>query len=200
MAKRNSNDHYAERAKQLGYPARSVFKLEEIMQKNSFIKKEMTVLDLGAAPGSWSLYLARQGVKVVALDLKPLTVKHPNITALQGDMFSAELAIQLSKLAPFDVVVSDAAPATSGDRLVDASRSHELAEMAFNLALTYLKPQGSFLVKVFQNGDELELLKQLKANFKEVKVVRPQAVRSESFECYFLAKLAGPVIKVANRP
>jgi 23S rRNA (uridine2552-2'-O)-methyltransferase len=188
MATRKSNDHFAARAHAMGYPARSVFKLEEILAKNSFIKQGVKVLDLGAAPGSWSLFLARKfEAQLISIDLKKIEVAHPLITALQGDMFSPLMADKLANFAPYKAIISDAAPATTGDRLVDASRSQELAECAFKLAQNYLELGGSFLVKVFQNGGEQQLLNTLKNHFVNVKIMRPQAVRSESFEIYFLA-------------
>jgi 23S rRNA (uridine2552-2'-O)-methyltransferase len=189
MAVRKSNDHFARRAKAMGYPARSVFKLEEILERHPVVKKGMRLLDLGAAPGSWSLYLAKKReAQVVSADLKPLEVKHEGIIEVRGDIFSEETGRQLAAYGPYDAVVSDAAPATSGDRLVDASRSQELALQALLLAVKYLKKGGFFLVKVFQNGGEQELLDTMKKSFTSVKILKPKAVRSESFEVYFLGQ------------
>ncbi|MGL4524830.1 MAG: SAM-dependent methyltransferase [Spirochaetia bacterium] len=187
MAKRTQNDHYAMLAKRKGYPARSVFKLEEILQKYPLIKKNDLVLDLGAAPGSFSLYLAKKiEARVVACDLKPLQVQHPEIHMIQGDFTHAEILKKIGCYGLYNAVISDAAPATTGDRLVDGARSLALVEQAWKISGSFLMPQGVFMAKVFEHGDERDFMKKLDSYFDVVKAVRPKAIRSESMEFYIL--------------
>lgn len=186
--KRTTNDHYAEKAKQMGYPARSIFKLEEILDKHpSLIKVDSKVLDLGAAPGSWSLYLAKKKqVEVIACDLKPLTITHPNITMVQGDFTSDNVINKLKSFGLYSLLVCDAAPSTSGDRDVDCAKSHELVDYAIQLADMCVEVGGHIIVKIFTNGDEKEQINTLKAKYTDVKILKPKAVRKESFETYLI--------------
>jgi 23S rRNA (uridine2552-2'-O)-methyltransferase len=185
-------DHYARRAAREGYPARSVYKLEEINQRFNVIKKGARVLDIGASPGSFSKYaleVAGKKGSVVAVDLKPDMVRLPPVrfTFLQGDAFSGEISDKIRELGPFDTVLSDAAPSTTGNRTVDTARSFALAEGAVFLALEVLRPGGALVVKVFQSGDEKELLEHLKRSFVTVRIAKPKASRKGSFEVFFVA-------------
>lgn len=176
----------------MGYPARSVFKLEEIQKRWSPIKRGSAVLDVGAAPGSWTLYTLKalgQGTRVTAVDLKPLSITAPKNTTLrflQGDVFSKEAADFLSEGEPYGCVLSDAAPSTSGNRLVDARKSYDLVMRVIDLAEKWLKPGGNLVVKVFQGGDEGEIRDRIKSLFHEEKTFKPKAVRNESMEIYML--------------
>ncbi len=188
---RASNDFWAEKAKHDGYPARSVYKLEEILTKTSLITKQALVLDLGAAPGSWSLFLSRvYQARVISCDLKPLQLpqKPKNITMVQGDFFTDEIMAKLQSYAPFAAVVCDAAPSTTGDRLVDCGRSYHLAARSLEMARLLLQPGGGFITKMFAGGDEQELITLAKSYFTSVKIMRPKAVRKESFEFYIVGK------------
>lgn len=182
-------DHYAVRAKKEGYPARSVYKLEEIQAKFRVIHKGGRLLDVGAAPGSWTLYalkvLSGSG-SIAAVDLVPLTLRNlpKNATFLQGDITDGEIAGRVSSLGPFDLVMSDAAPATSGNRTVDAGRSFRLVWDILNLASRVLIPGGSVVVKVFQGGDEHEIIDRLREEYESAKVFKPKASRKSSFETY----------------
>jgi 23S rRNA (uridine2552-2'-O)-methyltransferase len=156
------------------------------------IKKGMAVLDVGAAPGSWSLYVLRslqQTGRLVAVDLKPFKLKgnHPNLFTMAADIFSQEAGDFLKQKGPYQLIISDAAPNTSGNRLVDTRKSFDLVEMVLNLAETQLAPGGAVLCKIFQGGDEEELFDRMKNSFKSVRRVKPKAVRPESFESYFIA-------------
>jgi 23S rRNA (uridine2552-2'-O)-methyltransferase len=184
-------DFYTQKAKKEGYPARSVYKLQEIDQKNSLIKPGMRVLDVGASPGSWSLYVIKKlkGKGVLAgVDLKPLNLnkKYPNFSFFQGDVFTQEAGDFLREKGPYDLLLSDAAPNTSGNRLVDTRRSYDLVELVINLAAEQVGKGGSMVVKVFQGGDEDELFEKMGVLFTHVKRFKPKAVRSESFEIYFI--------------
>lgn len=190
MAKRKQ-DHYGDRAKKEGYPARSVYKLEEIQKKHRVIHRGARVLDIGAAPGSWSMFAAdiARGGSVVAVDLQEfeLPENYKNVKIFRGDAFSDEIRGQISPLAPFDALLSDAAPSTSGNKTVDTARSHALAEGCIELAFNLLKPGGNLVVKIFQGGDEKELIDTLRRSWKTVKPFKPSASRKESFEIFLVA-------------
>lgn len=184
-------DFWSQKAFKEGYPARSVYKLKEIDEKFNFFKSSSVVLDLGAAPGSWTTYLLRnlgENGKVVSCDLNPLSksVKGDNLTFLQGDLNAPEIRHQIKALGPFDCVVCDAAPKTTGNKTVDTLRSKGLVEMAIYYAETMLKTGGNFCVKIFQNGDQGELLKKMRTIFTSAKGFKPQACRSESFETFLI--------------
>ena len=184
-------DFWSRKAFAEGYPARSVYKLKEIDEKFGFIKKNYTVLDLGAAPGSWTTFLLRTmngSGKVVSCDLNPLAkdVKSDNLEFIQGDLNAPEVRQKIKELGPYDLVVCDAAPLTTGNRMVDTARSESLVEMAIWYASTMLKPGGNFTVKIFQNGDQQKLLKSMREIFTSARGFKPEACRSESFETYLI--------------
>lgn len=162
MAKtrRDIADHYTLRAHKEGYPARSVYKLEEINEKNQIIKVGDTVLDVGAAPGSWTLYTHRQLIKgkglIVAVDLNPLelnAIPH-TVISYTGDAFSPEIREKLISHGPYDAIISDAAPKTTGVRTVDTSRSEYIGEQILLLAEEHLKRGGNLVFKLFQGGGD----------------------------------------------
>lgn len=184
-------DFWSQKAFSEGYPARSVYKLKEIDEKFGMIKKNYTVLDLGAAPGSWTVFLLRQleGTgKVVSCDLNPLSksVKGDSLTFIQGDLNAPEIRKQIKENGPYDLVVCDAAPKTTGNRTVDTARSEQLVEMAVWYAQTMLKTGGNFAVKIFQNGDQQKILKSMREIFTAAKGFKPEACRAESFETYLI--------------
>ena len=185
------SDYWSQKAFSEGYPARSVYKLKEIDEKFGMIKKNYTVLDLGAAPGSWTTFLLRamDGTgKVVSCDLNPLSkdVKSDNLVFIQGDLNDNEIRSAIKAEGPFDLVVCDAAPLTTGNRIVDTARSQGLVKMAIYYAQTMLKKGGSFAVKIFQNGDQQALLKMMRETFTSAKGFKPVACRAESFETYLI--------------
>ena len=184
-------DFWSRKAFSEGYPARSVYKLQEIDQKFSMIKKNYRVLDLGAAPGSWTTFLLRtlgSSGKVVSCDLNPLAkdVKGDNLVFIQGDLNEADIRDAIQKEGPFDLVVCDAAPLTTGNRVVDTARSTGLVKMAVWYAQTMLRTGGNFAVKIFQNGDQQKILKEMRELFATAKGFKPEACRSESFETYLI--------------
>ncbi len=184
-------DYWSQKAFKEGYPARSVYKLEEIDQKFGMLKKNYTVLDLGSAPGSWTTWLLRQlnGTgKVVSVDLNPLakSVKGDNLVFFQGDLLSEEIRNKITQEGPYDLVVCDAAPLTTGNKVVDTGRSKALVEMAIWYAEQMLKSGANFCVKIFQNGDQQKLLMKMKEIFNSAKGFKPQACRRESFETYLI--------------
>lgn len=184
-------DFWTRKAFSEGYPARSVYKLQEIDEKFKLIKKNCAVLDLGAAPGSWTTFLMRkmEGTgKVVSCDLNPLAkdVKGDNLVFIQGDLNEKEIRSEIQKNGPYDLVVCDAAPLTTGNRTVDTARSQGLVEMALWYARTMLKTGGTFVVKLFQNGDQQRFLKDMREIFAAAKGFKPEACRKESFETYLV--------------
>lgn len=190
----NRKNFYTDKARELGYPARSVFKLEEIDKKLKLIKVGFKVLDLGAAPGSWSIYAAKkigpQG-KIIAIDLSPLKIQLKNVFFYQQDLFDVDekFLAQIKErhgIDRFDLVLSDAAPATSGIRNTDAVRSLELVEQAFAIAKMCLKNKGNFVVKVFESNEINDLLKEAQKYFGRFMRFRPQAVRKISKEFYLV--------------
>ncbi len=184
-------DFWSQKAFKEGYPARSVYKLQEIDQKFGFIKKGYTVLDLGAAPGSWTTWLLRTvdpTSKIVSVDLNPLSkdVHGDNLVFFQGDLLSEEIRNKITEQGPYDCVVCDAAPLTTGNRVIDTARSKALVEMAIWYAQVMLKSGGNFCVKIFQNGDQQAFLKKMREIFTSAKGFKPEACRSESFETYLI--------------
>lgn len=184
-------DFWSRKAFSEGYPARSVYKLKEIDEKFGMIKKNYQVLDLGSAPGSWTTFLLRSldGTgKVVSCDLNPLAkdVKGDNLVFIQGDLNEESVRNQIQAHGPFDLVVCDAAPLTTGNRTVDTARSRGLVQMAIWYAQTMLRTGGNFAVKIFQNGDQAAILKQLRDMFESAKGFKPVACRAESFETYLI--------------
>ncbi|MBQ5780832.1 MAG: RlmE family RNA methyltransferase [Spirochaetaceae bacterium] len=184
-------DFYSQKAFAEGYPARSVFKLEEMDNRFSLLKKGFKVLDLGAAPGSWTMFALKKvgsGGSVFAVDLKDLSknLNAPNLTFIKGDLFADNIQEAVTKAAPFDLVISDAAPATTGNRIVDTAQSEGLAELALFYAEKMLKPGGCFVAKIFQGGGQQKLLADMRKIFEESKGFKPKACRNESFETYLV--------------
>jgi 23S rRNA (uridine2552-2'-O)-methyltransferase len=200
MAKKNPYkraDHFTVAAKKQGYPARSVFKLEEIDRRVHLLKSGMRVLDLGAAPGSWMLYtsqkIGRAG-KLLAVDLSAIEVPVPeNTTFLQGDALSLENEA-LAMYAPYDVVLSDMAPNTTGNRLGDQTRSFELFMRALAVAEKLVKPGGAFVGKIFMGEDFPHAKKELKRIFGEDRALRPEGTRTNSYELFLVGLGRKPVV------
>ncbi|MDD2232309.1 MAG: RlmE family RNA methyltransferase [Sphaerochaetaceae bacterium] len=191
-SRRDKADSYTQRAHKEGYPARSVYKLEEIQQSCRIMKPGDKVLDVGAAPGSWTLYVHRQILKgkgdIVSVDLNPLNLNPvpPTVTMFVGDAFSKEIRAKLTERGPYDAIISDAAPMTTGNRSVDTSRSEYLAEQVVMLADEQLKPHGNLVIKIFQGGGQEAILKDLRTKYAKAKTLKPKACRSDSFETYLI--------------
>ncbi len=189
---KNYRDYYFKRAKKEDYPARSVYKLKEMDKKFNLFKRGQKVLDLGASPGSWTKYakerIGREG-EVVAVDLNPLKIPLGNeIIFYQGDILNRdeELDEILKEKSPFDIVMSDMAPKTTGIRITDQTRSLELAEMALEISREFLKKDGIFIVKIFNGPDVPGFQKRVRNFFKTLKTYKPKSSRSESKETYIL--------------
>ena len=192
---RRPQDHFGERAKREGFPARSVYKLQEIDRRVQLLRRGQRVLDLGASPGSWTQYaaqkVAREG-KVVSIDLNPARIAlPPHVTFQVGDIFKLDALVELGA-GSFDVVMSDMAPHTSGQRHRDQFGSYELYMRAVEIASQVLVPGGSFVGKIFQ-GPEMEQAREAtRASFDTVRIIKPEASRSESFETFLVGLGAKP--------
>jgi len=183
-------DHYARKAKKEQFPARSVFKLEEIQKKHNVIKKGDAVLDLGCAPGSWLLYAA--GVtgntgRVVGIDQVPVTINVPSQVELYtGDIFMMDDDFFKSLGSGFNVVISDMAPSTTGNKFVDNTRSFDLCCRALSIAQTTLTIDGSFVCKIFQGEDFKTFVDSVRSVFKIHRIFKPRSSRKASKEIYVI--------------
>jgi 23S rRNA (uridine2552-2'-O)-methyltransferase len=183
-------DHYARRAREERWLARSVYKLQEMDRKFKLIRKGDHLLDLGCYPGSWSQYGSRQvgpRGRVVGVDLtEPDRFSADNFRFIRADVLDLDPGWLATEAGPMDVVMSDLAPRTSGIRAADAARSMALAEKALEIALTLLKEGGRFLVKVFESEDLTAFAARLAAHFGSTRRLRPEAVRKASREVYVI--------------
>ena len=187
--KKQWQDHYTRKAKKEKFPARSVYKLQEIQQKHRLIKKGHKILDLGCAPGSWLLFAAKltgDKGKVVGIDLKPIKGQVPaHAQIITADVFALDLE---SLGSNFDVVLSDMAPATTGHKDVDAARSYNLCETALDIAQKILVPGGSFVCKIFQGPEFKAFADAVEAQFKGLKIFKPRSSRKASREIFIIGK------------
>lgn len=197
------NDPYVQQAKKLGYRSRAAFKLLEIDARDHLLKPGAVVVDLGAAPGGWSQVAAKKlgprgrVIAVDVLDMAPL----PGVEFIQGDFTEAGVLQALeSRLAgaAADLVISDMAPNISGIGLSDQARSMHLAELAMDFALQWLKPDGVFLVKLFQGAGFEDFVRQARSRFRRVSLRKPGASRSRSREVYLLAREPVPAAEPAH--
>lgn len=193
MGQYQRKDRFYRKAKEQGLPSRASFKIEEIIQKFSFVSKGQRVLDLGAAPGGWTAILAQAvGPKglILATDRLPLQgVAGSNIEFYQGDIFGEETRLWLEeklKGKKIDALCSDLSPNLSGIYFKDALASVELAQKSLELAARFLKPGGNWVAKVFPGEEFPELIKEVKSRFKRHKVFEPQSTRKTSKEVYVL--------------
>jgi 23S rRNA (uridine2552-2'-O)-methyltransferase len=192
---RHINDPYVQRAQLEGYRARAAFKLLEIDEKHHILKGARRIIDLGAAPGSWSQIAAKvtgstdEDVRVAAIDFLEMT-QLPGVKILQLDFLDAaapQLLLDAVGGAP-DLVISDMAAPTTGHQRTDHLRTMHLCEVAAHFAVEVLAEGGHFLAKTFQGGTERDLLTLLKQNFRQVVHVKPASSRAESVEMFLLAK------------
>ena len=186
------NDEYVKKAQKEGYRSRAVYKLLEIIDKNQILTKGDRVLELGAAPGGWSQVAAKivgKNGQIIASDILPIE-EISGVDFLQGDfteMSVYEALISLTKGQKINTVLSDMAPNMSGQLSVDQPKSMYLAELALDIAIKTLTPNGHFLVKVF-HGDGFDAYVQIvRQNFKKVAIKKQMASRAKSKEVYLLA-------------
>ena len=188
----NPRDHYFKKAKENNFAARSVFKLEEIDQKFKVLKPKQMILDLGASPGSWSQYCSQKvgpEGRILGVDLKPVTAKLKNAVFIQADLRDLNLEDTFKEhgfFPPFDLVISDMAPNTTGIRMTDQARSFDLCELALNISRQFLKKNGHFVCKLFHSDDFTELRNQIKNDFEKFEAVKPDSTRKISKEIFLV--------------
>ena len=187
-------DPRSRQARDEGYPARSVYKLEEIDRRLKLIKKGMTVLDLGCAPGSWAIYASRRVGRdglVLGIDLQACDVgARPQLVMVEGD--ATEIGEEVlrehcgDRCPPFDLVLSDMAPSTTGVRAADHAASMELCETALTLAEQYARPGGHFVAKAFEGPDLKAFEGRVREVFGKVKRIKPKGTRARSVEIFLI--------------
>jgi len=193
---RQANDPYVKEARSRGYRARAAFKLLEIDERERLFRSGQRVVDLGAAPGSWSQVaherIGGQG-RVVALDILPMDPL-PGVDFIQGDFREAEVLQRFEALVGgrVDLVLSDMAPNISGIAASDQARSMDLAELALQFAVEWLEPHGRFVVKLFQGEGFDAYVKDTRRQFRGVRLRKPAASRKESREVYLVADSRRP--------
>lgn len=180
-------------ARQEGWRSRAAFKLEQIIKKEQILKANMTCIDLGAAPGSWSQYVSlmlKERCRIIALDILPMDIL-PSVKQIQGD-FTEDHTLQLilSTLdnSPVDLVMSDMAPNISGNKAIDQPRSMHLAELALDLANKVLRYRGNFICKLFEGRGTKAFIIESRKYFERVRVMKPKASRPGSSEIYLVAR------------
>jgi 23S rRNA (uridine2552-2'-O)-methyltransferase len=185
---RQLNDPFVHRARKEGWRARSVFKLQELDTRFELLRRGRSVVDLGAAPGSWSQYAAKQGCRVIAVDLLPIDPL-PGVELLQGDFLDpgVQTALRERLQGGADVVLSDMAAPATGQRAVDRLRAEALGESVLEFASTVLTPGGACALKMVK-GSEAALMSQANALFTTARVVRPKATRADSSEVFLVAR------------
>jgi 23S rRNA (uridine2552-2'-O)-methyltransferase len=192
-------DEYVKKAQAEGLRSRAVYKLEELIERDRLLKPGINVVDLGAAPGSWSQLVRNRlgdSGKVFALDILPMQ-SIAGVDFLEGD-FREETVLQEleSRLQGLkvDLVLCDMAPNMSGVALADQIRAMALAELALDFSRQWLKPGGSFLIKLFQGAGFDDYLRSLRADFARVTMRKPKASRARSREVYALAMGRKPIV------
>ena len=190
--KEHIDDHYVQKAQKEGYRARAAYKLLEINEKTNLIKKGMTVVDLGSAPGSWSQVagqlVGEDGI-LIASDILPMDAL-PDVTFIQGDFRETEVFDAIMAEVgdrQVDVVLSDMAPNTAGNSAIDQPRMMYLCELAVDFALSTLPEGGALIMKVFQGEGTQELRKQMQQDFSKIRSIKPGASRPRSKEMFWVA-------------
>jgi len=186
----NRKDEFYKRAKLEGYRSRAAYKLLELNKKYNIYRNGQTVLDVGCSPGGWSqVVLQNKKCRVVGVDLLEMDMQAPGFTFVLGDITEDETVQKVLDLSEgYDCVISDAAPNTSGSKLLDHVNSIDLVRLIFNFTKSVLKPGGNFICKIFEGEDRDALVKEMKKDFEFCKQIRPEATRKNSFEMYVILK------------
>jgi 23S rRNA (uridine2552-2'-O)-methyltransferase len=195
---RHLADPYVQAANREGYRSRAAYKLIQIDDRDRLIRAPATVVELGAAPGSWTQVIVKRlsdragslRGRVIALDLVPIE-PIAGVQAIEGDFREESVERSLAEALggwPADLILSDMSPSLSGIGAADAARSQDLCELALQFAVNHLKPGGDLLVKAFHASGYGQYVHQLKKRFKTVSVRKPAASRPESAEVYLLAR------------
>jgi 23S rRNA (uridine2552-2'-O)-methyltransferase len=183
-----NKDYYYWEAKKRGYRSRAAFKLLQMNSKFGLIKRGFAVLDLGASPGGWSQVASQLGAEVVAVDINPMQPIE-GVVFIRGDITKEETLEKIKEVKEkFDVVICDASPKITGKWMIDHLISVDVARAAFSIAKHVLKPNGNFVVKMFQGEEIQNVYNEFKPYFRFKKFHAPQASRKRSAEIYFIGK------------
>ena len=185
------DDPFTKKARRENFEARSVYKLEEIDKRERVFQGVTRVLDLGASPGSWTQYclkkLTSPQSQIIAVDSSPLGFNNPKVIFIQKPIEEIDLGPIIGE-EKIDLVLSDMAPKTTGVHDTDVARSFDLASLALQSAIRFLKPGGCFIVKLFMGESFEEYRNLLREHFKEIRIIRPESTRKHSREIFFVAK------------
>ena len=188
---RQRRDKYVRQSKLEGYRSRAVYKLKELDEKFKIVKNNLSILDIGSAPGSWTQYLSEKskGSKIMSIDLKEVD-KIQDVYHVVGDFLDNKNQKMIADYFPkkIDLVVSDMAVNTTGNKNLDSIQTGELSLTAMHFAIGMLRPKGIFLSKIFMGSTFNEIVKNAKKNFKEVHIFKPPASRKDSKESFIICK------------
>ena len=188
---RQRRDKYVRQSKLEGYRSRAVYKLKELDEKFKIIKNNLNILDIGSAPGSWTQYLSEKskGSKIMSIDLKEVE-KIQDVNHVVGDFLDDKNQKTIADYFPkkIDLVVSDMAVNTTGNKNLDSIQTGELSLMAMSFAISMLRPKGIFLSKIFMGSTFNEIVENAKKNFKESKIFKPPSSRKDSKESFIICK------------
>ena len=188
---RQRRDRYVRQSKLEGYRSRAVYKLKELDEKFKIIKNNLNILDIGSAPGSWTQYLSEKskGSKIMSIDLKEVD-KIKDVYHVVGDFLDNENQKIITDYFPkkIDLVVSDMAVNTTGNKNLDSIQTGELSLTAMDFAVSMLRPKGIFLSKIFMGSTFNEIVENAKKNFKESKIFKPPSSRKDSKESFIICK------------
>ena len=188
---RQRRDKYVRQSKLEGYRSRAVYKLKELDEKFKIIKNHLSILDIGSAPGSWTQYLSEKskGSKIMSIDLKEVE-KIKDVYHVVGDFLDNKNQKIISDYFPkkIDLVVSDMAVNTTGNKNLDSIQTGELSLTAMHYAVNMLRPKGIFLSKIFMGSTFNEIVENAKKNFKESKIFKPPSSRKDSKESFIICK------------
>ena len=188
---RQRRDKYVRQSRLEGYRSRAVYKLKELDKKFKIIKNNLSILDIGSAPGSWSQYLSEKskGSRIMSIDFKEVQ-KIKDVYHVVGDFLDSENQRIITDYFPkkIDLVVSDMAVNTTGNKNLDSIQTGELSLTAMHFAISMLRPKGIFLSKIFMGSTFNEIVENAKKNFKESKIFKPPSSRKDSKESFFICK------------
>ena len=188
---RQRRDKYVRQSKLEGYRSRAVYKLKELDEKFKIIKNNLNILDVGSAPGSWTQYLSEKskGSKIMSIDLKEVE-KIKDVYHVVGDFLDNKYQKIITDYFPkkIDLVVSDMAVNTTGNKNLDSIQTGELSLTAMDFAVSMLRPKGIFLSKIFVGSTFNEIVENAKKNFKESKIFKPPSSRKDSKESFIICK------------
>ncbi len=188
---KQNRDQYVRQSRAEGYRSRAIYKLKEIDEKYKILKNGIKLIDLGAAPGSWSQYAAKKikNGTILSIDLKEI-IEIENIFKIKGDFTELESQNKIKKYFndKVDVILSDMAVNTSGNKYLDSNSTGELCISAIKFSRNMLKSKGIFVSKIFMGSSFNDIMKEAKATFKEIRIYKPQASRKESKENFIICK------------